>query len=446
MIVSWMLYISVVTLLLALAAWLPERIARQRGWPTRGLWVLALVASLLLPFFVGVMSPARESTAPALGSPDADGKVTFAPEGWMWWITPVEPLASASTATRHFDLDAAVLALWAIASALLALWLVLSYLALQRHRRCWLRQELDGHAVWVSHDTGPAVVGFLHGHIVIPEWLLRAGEKERALILAHEEEHLRAGDSRLVFGALLLGVALPWNLALWWIWRSLRRAVEIDCDFRVLAKGVDPRAYSRVLVEATERGTAHRFALAAHAESPSFLERRIWLMITPRSKQWWTRAAGAVGLAGACVVAACEVQAPGPLGSTTEPISEAAHRLAEPDSLPETLMRTVIQRYYPDLLADRVAGGTANLYVIADAQGDIVKHATGTEEVAGDCLTKIERRLGAFDPRAMNSAGCAEFPPGKMGPNTLLVYWAALKPVPGQGGARRLEQLADENW
>ena len=35
-------------------------------------------------------------------------------------------------------------------------------------------------------------------------------------------------------------VLMPWNLPLWWQWRRLRFAIEVDCDARVLASGRIP--------------------------------------------------------------------------------------------------------------------------------------------------------------------------------------------------------------
>jgi len=50
---------------------------------------------------------------------------------------------------------------------------------------------------------------------------------ERTMMLRHEEEHLRAGDPRLVlFGALAL-VAVPWNAALWLMVHRMRLAIEV---------------------------------------------------------------------------------------------------------------------------------------------------------------------------------------------------------------------------
>src|SRR5690606_36437765 len=104
----------------------------------------------------------------------------------------------------------------------------------------WRRVQLDGRTVLLSPDTGPAVVGAFPGTMVVPEWLVGLPREQRELILRHEEEHLRARDPLLLLAVLVAGVAAPWNPGLWWIARSMRLAVEVDCDRRVLAGGADP--------------------------------------------------------------------------------------------------------------------------------------------------------------------------------------------------------------
>lgn len=310
MMLLWMLYSSAVTLLLAVAAWILEPTIRQRGWPVRWLWALSMLGSLLLPLLAAVLPFRRALPASAPPLPHADGAQPSAPLPIAEWNFWTEPLGAVAAPARNTGINSWLLALWVLTSALIALAIVSSYATFLRRCRRWTLREIDGRAVWVSPDTGPAVVGVFPGRIVIPEWVVGTGVRERTLILTHEEEHIRAGDPRLLFGTLLLATAFPWNVALWWTWRSLRRAVEIDCDLRVLARGADPGAYSRVLIDATERGTARHFAVAALSESPSFLERRIRLMLEPKARRGWARTGGASLVAIACVLAACGLQQP----------------------------------------------------------------------------------------------------------------------------------------
>jgi len=71
-----------------------------------------------------------------------------------------------------------------------------------------------------------------------------------------EQSHLVAGDPRLLTGALCLLVFMPWNLPLWWQLRRLRRAIEVDCDARVLNAGHDVNRYGETLLEVGQRHSA----------------------------------------------------------------------------------------------------------------------------------------------------------------------------------------------
>ena len=248
----------------------------------RWLWAGALAGSALLPPLAFLLDARRQALALSGAEP-----VGAAPAAGAIWLS--DPFASMPEPS--IDLTPWLIALWAGGSAVAMAALVASYATLRRRRRAWVRREVDGHDVWVAPDTGPAVVGFLRSRIVLPEWVLERGDGERSMVLAHEAEHLRAADPRLLLGGLLVAAALPWNPALWWQCRRLRHAVEVDCDLRVLARGLDARAYGRLLVEVTERGTARRLAVAALSESQSSLERRIRLMFSPKPRGWWIRAA-----------------------------------------------------------------------------------------------------------------------------------------------------------
>lgn len=306
MILRWMVYAATVALLLGLAALALERVVRQRGWPVRWLWAGALAGSLLLPAVMAMMP------APSVATRPADSATVPATDAGGAGVLRMDP--GAAVPEWSAGLDGWLLAGWAAASAAVALTLLLPALLLRRRARGWRWRTVDGVGVWVAPDAGPAVVGFLRSRIVLPEWMLERTPAERAMVLAHEAEHLRARDPRLILGALLLAAAFPWNPAIWWQGRRLRTAVEVDCDARVLGRGVDPRAYGRVLLEVTERGGAHRLIVAALSESRSSLERRFRLMFTPRPRAWRTRAAGATAVAATLVLAACFTTRPEPDG------------------------------------------------------------------------------------------------------------------------------------
>jgi TonB family protein len=304
-ILRWMAYAATVSLLLGLAALVLERVVRQRGWPVRWLWAGALAGSLLLPAAAAILpagpGAGRAAALPAM--PAAGGAGAGNAAAWRMDLAAVVPRGGAG-------LDGWLLAGWAGASAAVVLTFLVRAGALRRRMRGWRWRTVDGVGVWVAPDAGPAVVGFFRSRVVLPEWMLDRSAAERSLVLAHECEHLRAGDPRLILGALAAAAVLPWNPVLWWQGRRLRQAVEVDCDARVLGRGADPRAYGRVLLQVTEYGGPHRLHVAALGESRSSLERRFRLMLTHRPRNWPLRAAGATTLAAALVLAACSTARP----------------------------------------------------------------------------------------------------------------------------------------
>ena len=167
----------------------------------------------------------------------------------------------------------------------------------------------------MAPDFGPAVVGWRRLEIVLPVWALELAGDARALVVRHEQEHVRRRDPRLLIHASLIVLAMPWNPALWWQYRRLRRAIELDCDARVVRGGASVARYGEVLLEAggfCRRGRLP--ALAAFAERAGDLEARI-KALTPRRGRWRAaRVSAAVAAAGLMMGAAGMV--PDPLGHT----------------------------------------------------------------------------------------------------------------------------------
>jgi TonB family protein len=85
------------------------------------------------------------------------------------------------------------------------------------------------------------------------------------LVITHEEEHLRARDTLLLASGLGAIVLAPWNLFAWIQLRRLRLAIEMDCDARLIRRGVPPTQYASVLVEVGGRILLHVFVDATGA-------------------------------------------------------------------------------------------------------------------------------------------------------------------------------------
>lgn len=346
MIAAWIAYGLVVSALVCCAAILTERASRWVGLPTRWAWAAAIGLGWVLPILArSPGSPVIGLTGPAGASPMLANQ-TGGGFARQLLAIPDHALASLSETWRDLTTSAALIDLPLFLFWLGAAGLLLSALAIT-YRRLWMRasewplRDVDGHPVRVSEDVGPAVLGVRRGQVVLPRWAIECPPNHRRLIVLHEAEHLRAGDERLLFTAVIAVALMPWNLFAWWQLRRLRLAVELDCDRRVLGTGVQIREYASLLLEAGSRRGASPMAAAAFVHFHSQLGRRIREMTEKRKGPRYTPAALATLGALVLLVAACETPAPtdpadlqeltaGKQVSSVDPLDgEELHRILE---------------------------------------------------------------------------------------------------------------------
>jgi len=296
--------------------------------------------------------------------------------------------------------------------------------ALRRRRRAWAAAEVDGIPVLVSPDVGPAVVGLLRSRIVLPRWAVDADERARALVLEHEQEHVRAGDPRLLAAALAAAVLTPWNPAVWWQLRRLRLAVEVDCDARVLGRRADVHAYGSVLLEVGRRTSKTRLAAsAAFAEPVSTLERRIRIMTAPRVRRPLLRAAGFGAVAAALAVAACEAPTPmQPSPGGTRQVAGTQGSFAKSPMTP----RALLEQYYPQVLVNGMPEGDIIAFVL-DAEGGVRKHEYLAKSPAngGQGDNRLNGLVGT--PDRINSVNVIKSQPGELAPTRVSLILVQLK-------------------
>ena len=307
---AWMSYVIVVSLLLGLAALALEHSARIRQKPTRWLWGTSMTASLLVPLIVssvsvqipqlaGVADPAIPQRIVAVRDITVSG---LSPSGWL--------AATAGSLSASPDLDRLLQVGWSAASAILLLAIVASSVQLNRRRRHWKRGSVADVPVHISEDAGPAIVGLLDAHIVVPRWLLQCPPDVQELVIAHEQSHLEAHDARLVTMALGLLVCMPWNLPLWWQLRRLRFAIEIDCDARILRRGYDVSRYGETLIAVGERQSVTITMVAAMSEPRSLLEQRLRNMLRRKTRHAHATAVALACLGFAIAAGAAEISPP----------------------------------------------------------------------------------------------------------------------------------------
>jgi TonB-dependent SusC/RagA subfamily outer membrane receptor len=312
---SWMLSVVAFTTILGLAARVAEGAAAAARRSRRGVWVAALVLSVLLPvaaLLAGGSLPVRvlPASAPAEVT-SLPGDVTGGGNG-VEFTTPgaAAPswLESVTPAGRWAD--RALTGAWAVLALMVLAWYANAWARYRRARGAWRSARLCGQVVLLAQDTGPAVFGLRRASIVLPDWVAMAPSSVQRVIMLHETEHARAYDHVLLALAPLALVLLPWNLPLWWMIRRLRLAVELDCDGRVLRRGVSARDYGRLLLDIAGDSPGLPTAAVALAEPRTFLETRIIAMTAPAQRRRRLRTVTLSATAVALALGACQTVAP----------------------------------------------------------------------------------------------------------------------------------------
>lgn len=415
MIASWMIWSVVLGFGLGFAALAGDRVLSFYRFPTRWVWVLAIVGTAMIPVLRGAVAV----TANAVPAMEAPVRVVT--------LEPLSVTIPEQSALRRFD--ESLPALWVLLSAGVTVFTFLGAARVQRMRAGWRDTQIQGTRVLLSADVGPAAVGLADPQIVIPKWVLDENPETQRLILAHEQEHLWAGDTQLRFWLRMWALAFPWNLALWWQLKRLDLAVELDCDRRVLQRMPEKRrAYGGLLLDVGGRksGLSVFSGSVALSERASLLERRLEDLMWRVPKGRGAKAAALTGLATGVIVLAC--MAPGPEGEgvVEPPLADRPNGM-ELSSMPSFTPFTVspsllnrdevgvaLEREYPPLLRDAGIGGTVNVWFRIDATGRVVQ-------------TQIKKSSEhpALDEAALTAAEVFRFSPA-MNRDRPVPVWVAL--------------------
>ncbi len=396
MIAAWMLWSAGIGVLFLVAGLAAERLLTVYGHPTRWVWIVAGAATTALSV-LRIPGGAPEQAAPPPG-----------------YVPPLlEPLAvtvARDSLLRSFD-DLLVLG-WVVLSSLLVVTVLFAFARLVREGRSWQPGSLGHRTVLWSRDTGPTIVGLLRPRVVLPAWVRAVGHREQELILAHEEEHIRAGDARLRFLMTLPLFVFPWNPALWLQRHRLNLAVELDCDRRVMHRLPGHRhAYGNLLLRVgAGRNGLHRLALVSLSEGRSQLERRIRGLVErmPRAR----RIQAALLLLGAAAIVTLAVLFPRIRGEDASAPDELVELMAEPTPTPYTVrpdlvnereVMQALQAEYPPELRDTGIAGTVNVHFFIDTEGVVqrvlVAGTSGHEELDSAALrvARVFRFTPALD-------------------------------------------------
>lgn len=355
-----MIYFSAVAVLIGLAAIVLERVALWRRFPLRWAWATGLLLSLLLPT-LALLSPPGGSSVPVYAI-ELPQRTTATETQGISDYDVVSPrpvvLTPAQVSARRLSSaswDQILRTLWLTLSVgLAATWGIVSA-RLRGARARWERRYVDNEALWVTESLGPAVHGCFKPVILMPRWALQYSSEMLGAVIRHEQEHIAAHDHFLMLLGRSLLIITPWNLPLWWQFRRLRFAIEVDCDARVLARGVDRRQYGEMLLDIGKRRTLMPVGAIALTEPASQLLGRIRILMSPIPKKGNLVIATAVGLCVMCVAMAADLRAPhaDEAVSIMPPASAGMPRKPPPPSDEARLrsIRHLVEQTYPDLFS-----------------------------------------------------------------------------------------------
>jgi TonB family protein len=312
-------------------------------------------------------------------------------------VHPTQMIVAADGAAR---LDRGLLVLWCAATGLLLLQLARGTVALGRSRDAWRRDDIDGTPVRLSPNVGPAVVGLRSMEVVLPEWILSLDTQLRAIVLCHEEEHRRARDPYLLFGAAVAIALMPWNLALWLQARRLRLAIEMDCDARVLRTHPSPERYGLLMLTIAQRRSVAPTSFAPMLSEPTTqLERRIIAMRMTTKRLARGSAAGAIAVAIIVVAFACSLQPDSPVAPGSVALSSRPKPMHDADVYFEYQVEKQVSPRpgnpaprYPDAMRKANVEGEVLVQFVVDETGTADLTTFRTLKSTNDLFTNTVRQ------------------------------------------------------
>lgn len=321
---SWMLYGIFVSGVVTLAALAAQASLRAANRPLRVVWIAAIVGMMTLSIAVPFRERVRTSRSDAIvtkvqdrGAEREKARGRSARE----WLAAL-PQAVASPMQRAIErleelgsqvspsVNRGLVVLWSGTSAAIFVLSLLGYRRIVRRVRRFPRVELAGVEVSVGSGIGPAVVGLAPSQIVVPRWLMTRPSHEQRMAIMHEVEHIRAADPWVLVVACGAATLMPWNPALWYALSRLRLAVEIDCDRRVLRRGISSVSYGTLLIDLSVLSRPLPALVPAFPGTTSHLERRLLAMTETTTRFKRVRRFAGGFIAATVLVGACETRLP----------------------------------------------------------------------------------------------------------------------------------------
>jgi beta-lactamase regulating signal transducer with metallopeptidase domain len=342
---GWLVYGVVTGTLLALFGVAIDGLCRQHRLATRWVWGACIGAAATL-VLIATLRSIGTATTPVVSFPEGVTVAKVSPVSAAGFLAGLATALDGGAAMMRSGVvslarllparaTAVVGVLWIVGSLATLVVLAFVHLRMRRVRRAWPATELQGRRVRIAPSLGPAVVGVMNPEIVVPQWLLHRTDEEQRMVVAHESEHLRGWDHLLLGGATLAVALLPWHPAVWWMLSRLRLAIELDCDARVLRRGVPARRYGAVLIDLAGQCSGFQVGATALADEASHLERRLLAMKPIRSNHVHLRAVVLFVCAGVSLLAACEAKVPTAAEINAMDVAGAQHSVMQAKMMDE---------------------------------------------------------------------------------------------------------------
>src|SRR5262249_21181931 len=175
-------------------------------------------------------------------------------------------------------------------------------------------------------------------------------------------------------------------------------AVELDCDARVLRRGVAAQSYGALLIDVAEHALPFEFGVLAFTKGPSHLKQRIVEMKrnVPRFARLRGGVVGVVGVAG--LLAACEAKMPTSAEIAAMDVSTAVHRAGALGFVPDQAVYIVDGKRVPRTEAVALKPEQIVSVNVSKSDTDYVEiHTTAVQRVAmtvldakGKALTRVD--------------------------------------------------------
>ena len=153
------------------------------------------------------------------------------------------------TAPPRTQFPEAIPLIWSLGTVLLIARLAAGLYGLRRIRRTAQPISDDPRLLQSDRIAAPVTWGVIHPVILVPAGFEQLPEESREAVLCHEGAHIHGYDFLLRMLAEIARAVVWFQPLMWIAARRLREEQELACDDRVLASGVKPSAYAKLLLD-----------------------------------------------------------------------------------------------------------------------------------------------------------------------------------------------------